>query len=438
MNGLSLVTRAPRSSGFLDEVPHGRLVSVNEQVSPALDSLKRSLRSMVMARLFAVPWAFIQLVAYEQDYPEGHRLFGVVLVGVLAIANLAFAIGTSKIVDLKTAQKVAIGSLAFDIVLAMSFVLLLTFDPTSALWAVLFITILEGAILFQFVGAMSAWAAVTVLYAAREVWGSGRYDYPLLWNSITFRMGIGLIIALVSGLMARDLVRERKRLADALGEVTAIDGMRSALVSTMAHDIRNPLTSIRGAHRLLLEKGTDLGDEAVQRLLMTADRQSERLQIMATDLLDLARLERGRIELTLEELNVADEVGFAIAYLQDGVMFDIDIPEHLMVRADRARLQQIVMNLISNAETYGSPPFEIVGRASDGFVTLEFRDQGQGVPEEARSTLFAQFGTKSGRSSVGFGLSIVKAMAEAHGGTVTYEDNVPTGAIFRLSLPAPG
>lgn len=416
--------------------PLSRSVDVLRSIpSPALDDLKRSLRSMVIARAFAAPWALLQVLAYEEEFPEGFQMTGIVLVGVLVAANVAFAIGGSKIQDAAAARKVAIGALAFDIVLAMSFVLLLTFDPTSALWAILFITILEGAILFQLVGALSAWAAVTALYALREAWGSDHYGHPLIWNSITFRMGIGLIIALVAGLMARDLVRERHRLAAALDDVTAIDRMRSALVSTLAHDIRNPLTSIRGAHRLLLDKGDRLPAEAVERLLATADRQSERLQSMATDLLDLARLERGRVELALEVVKLSEEAKVATADLDREVPFEIDIPADLTVRADRARLQQILVNLISNAETYGAPPYEIVGRGSDGVVTLEFRDHGPGVPEAARASLFHQFGTMAGRSSVGFGLSIVKGMAEAHGGTVTYEDNEPEGAVFRVTLP---
>lgn len=391
---------------------------------------------MVIARAIAVPWAFLQVLAYEEDYPEGHLAIGMALTVVLAVGNAAFALGLKKITDETTARVVAVASIAFDVVVSMGYVLLLTFDPTSALWAILYITILEGAILFQLRGALLVWGAITVLYSFREIWGSDRYGYDLLWNSVTFRMGVGLIVALVAGLMARDLVRERRRLAHALDEVTAIDGMRAALVSTLAHDIRNPLTSIRGAHRLLLDKHDKIETDAVRRLLLTADRQSERLQVLATDLLDLARLEQGRIDLSVEELNLLEEVHTATDYLDDGVRVEIDVPPDLTVRADPSRLQQIIMNLVSNAQTYGAPPYEIVGRRNGTEVVIEFRDHGSGVPEASRTSLFNAFGTASGKGSVGFGLSIVKAMAEAHGGSVTYRDNEPRGAIFEVSLPA--
>lgn len=111
---------------------------------------------------------------------------------------------------------------------------------------------------------------MTVLYVGRETWAADRYGVPLLWNSVSFRMGIGLLIALTAGLMARDLHRERIRLAGAFNQLRRIDGFRSALVSSLATDARSPVAiilveaaakaveGVRSRVRLFLPGGGDI------------------------------------------------------------------------------------------------------------------------------------------------------------------------------------
>jgi signal transduction histidine kinase len=335
--------------------------------------------------------------------------------------------------------------MALDIVVASGIVWLYAFDPGSALWAVLFILPLEGAIRFALPGALIAWGAATVLYTARELWridafpqsvhGPGGFGFQL--ESITFRMGIGLLIGLVAGLMARNLLRQRARLQEALDDVSRIDRLRSRLVTTLAHDVRGPLTTIRGSLSTLLRYGPRVDDETRQQMLADADQQAQRLERLATELLDLARLEDGRLELHLEDTSVRRAIEQGLDYADATTRYEIRADPDLTVRADPARLEQIIVNLTANALRYGKPPFEVEA-ASDGngTVQLRFLDQGPGVSREEEPTLFEPFRTERDSGSVGFGLAIVRALVEAQGGSVRYEANRPSGACFLVTLPA--
>lgn len=394
---------------------------------------------MVQVRWAAVVLAAVQVLAYrEAPYPPGIRTAALLLVGGLAVANVAIWLLSRRVHTLGRARLLSLGALTLDVLVASGFVWLYTFDQLSALWAVLFVLPLEGAIRFGLAGALGAWAAAAGLYTAREVWGSREYDYPLLWNSITFRMGIGFLIALVAGLMARTLTRQRASLEDALVELRRTDGLRSRLVATLAHDVRTPLTTIRGTLKTLARHGKRLDETTRDELVGTADHQAERLERLATDLLDLARLEAGRLDLHLQETNLRAVVTTALAFADPAGRYENDVPSELTAIADPGRLEQVVVNLALNAIRYGRPPYVVEAERGSRTVVIRFRDQGPGIPAEERAALFEPFRVESDRSSVGLGLSIVKALVEAHGGEVVYEPNRPTGAVFRVTLPVAG
>jgi signal transduction histidine kinase len=404
-----------------------------------LEDVRRSEQTMVQVRWAAVVLAAVQVLAYrEQPYPPGIRTEALLLVAGLAVANVAIWLLSRRVHTLGRARLLSLGALSLDVLVASGFVWLYTFDQLSALWAVLFVLPLEGAIRFGLMGALAAWAAATALYTAREVWGSREYNYPLLWNSITFRMGIGFLIALVAGLMARTLTRQRAHLEDALVELRRTDGLRSRLVATLAHDVRNPLTTIRGTLKTLARHGKRLDETTRDELVDTADHQAERLERLATDLLDLARLEAGRLDLHLQETNLRAVVTAALSFADPAGRYENEVPPELSTVADAGRLEQVVVNLALNAIRYGRPPFAIEAEPASETVVLRFRDHGPGIPAEERAALFEPFRVESDRSSVGLGLAIVKALVEAHGGEVAYESNRPRGAVFRVTLPVAG
>jgi signal transduction histidine kinase len=429
------------SSGLPTEgpPPHPAAPGVADLEAMRLEDLRRSERVMVLVRGLAAIFAFAQVLVYSaMPYPPRVEETGLALAGFLAVVNLVIWFLVRRMRTLRRMRLLSLAVLALDILVASGFVFLYAFDQVSALWAILYVLPLEGAIRFQLPGALGTWGAVTALYALREVWGSDRYGYVLEWNSISFRMGLALLIALVAGLMARNLMQQRSRLQDALAQLRRVDELRSNLISTLAHDVRNPLFTIRGTLRMLLAHPERLTEETAKELLRAAEHQAARMERLAIDLLDLARLETGRLELHLQRILVREAVERALSYADRDRRFDVRIDPEVEVMADPGRFEQIVVNLAANAIQHGEPPFVIEGRRENGFVTVDFRDGGPGIPGHERESLFEPFRTEQSGESVGFGLAIVKALAEAHGGEVSYLPMGPRGACFRLTLPATG
>lgn len=409
--------------------------TVRDSPAETLEDLRRSERSLLIVRALALPWAMLQVATYTtQPYPKGVKGAGQVLVAVLAAAVVASLLANRRVTTLASARALAVFGLAADVLVVSAFAWLFAFDQESALWAVLLIIPLEGAIRFQLRGALATWAATTVLYVGREIWGSGRYGYRFQLDSITFRMGIGLLIALTAGLMARDLIRQRARLRQANDDLTRVDRIRSALVTTLAHDVRNPLTAIRGTFSLLIGR-TDLGPR-MNELVQATDRSAERLERLSINLLDLARLEQGRLELSAADVPLAPIVHAAAGFADPDDIVQIEIDPSLNVHADAERLEQSLVNLIANARRYGAPPVVVSAEQVPGFVQIDVADCGTGIPPDLEAHLFEPFRASAAKGSVGFGLTIVKALTEAQGGHVTYRDNVPTGSIFTIEIPA--
>jgi signal transduction histidine kinase len=406
-------------------------------VPSRLEDIRRSEQTMAFVRWAGVVLAVVQILSYEQPYPPGVEERALFLAGALAAANVIIYPFVLRDLSLRGARILSLSAMAVDFLVISGFVWLYAFDELSALWAVMFVLPLEGAIRFGLAGALGAWVAMTISYGARELWGSREYGYPFLWNSVSFRMGIGLLIALVAGMMARSLLHQRADLARALIDLRRVDALRSRLVATLAHDVRNPLTTIRGTFSTLSRHEDVITPEARSELIASADRQAERLQRLSSELLDLARLEEGRLDLQFQETALREVVDRGLSYADPERRFDVRVAPGLFVRADPARLEQIVVNLAMNALRYGKPPFVVEARdAADSRVDLLFVDHGPGIPTDQRAALFGPFRAEQDPSSIGLGLAIVRALAEAHGGGVAYEPNEPNGARFRVWLPA--
>lgn len=408
---------------------------LEEVEQTSFDDLHRAAGTMILVRWCAAPWVLLQILAYEIPYPPGYKRLAFVFLALLVVGNALLMTLQRGPNGPRLARFIGLAGLALDVLVLSAFVWLYAFDYQTQIWAVLFIAPLEGAILFQLTGALSAWGVITISYAARDVWAADRYDNPLLWNGISFRMGVGGIIALVAGLMARDLLRQRTQLADALVEIRRIDRMRSGLVSMLGHDVRSPLTVIRGVVSTLLSRGDKVDPQDQRALLESADRQARRLENLTNDLLDLARLDEGRLKLDTGSVDVEELVRESLSYVEGGEQIDVDIEDGLRARADPRRFEQVMINLATNALHHGELPVSVTGKAANGKAVLEIADSGKGVPEQELANLFEPFnaGRKSG--SIGYGLAIVKALVEAQQGQVSYSSGPSGGARFTVILP---
>ncbi|GIU99285.1 MAG: hypothetical protein KatS3mg014_0901 [Actinomycetota bacterium] len=251
--------------------------------------------------------------------------------------------------------------------------------------------------------------------------------------------GLALCVAVATDLVGRqaeELRAARARAERHAAEVERVDRLRSRLISTLAHDVRAPLASVQGSARTLLRLRGRLEPAEEEDLLHGIDRQATRLVRLATGLLDLARLEEGRLELDLREVELRTAVLEALSSADPEGRIGVDVEPGLRVLADPERLDQILVNLASNCLRHGAPPYRVSAAREDGWAVVSFTDAGPGVPPERRVDLFEPFRRGDGNGSVGLGLWIVRMLAEAHGGSVSYEPDRPRGARFVVRLPA--
>ena len=243
-------------------------------------------------------------------------------------------------------------------------------------------------------------------------------------------------------------VRERTRaLEEANERLKELDRLKNDFVSNVSHDLRTPLTSIKGYVDNMLDGiGGALNDRQVrnlQRIRSNADRLSK----LVNDILDLSRIEAGRLEIAPTQVSVA-EVGRDVAEglrqmaSEKGVALGVvEGDEGVVAFADPDRVHQILMNLMGNAIKFTESGGRVeVGAESDGaFVRVWVRDTGKGIPSEELGRVFDKFhqvgGSSEAQRGAGLGLSIVKALVELHGGRIWAESEVGRGSTFWFTLP---
>jgi signal transduction histidine kinase len=206
------------------------------------------------------------------------------------------------------------------------------------------------------------------------------------------------------------------------------------------------MAAVIGASRTLQERWRLLSAEQRESFLALIADETTRLADLVADVLDTSRLEAGTFSYRFEDVDVAELVRDAIdsaMLMQQEVAFEIAVTGNLpTVRGDRARLRQVLGNLIDNAVKYSPEEGEVEVRAfaSDGGVRVSVRDAGPGIPREHQTRIFDKFGRLeipgSSKPGTGLGLFIARSIAEAHGGALEVSSLPREGATFVLTLPA--
>jgi signal transduction histidine kinase len=253
-----------------------------------------------------------------------------------------------------------------------------------------------------------------------------------------------LVVARFAGLVrAVDSARVAER--EANQRLRELDRLKDDFVSTISHELRTPLTSITGYVELAREQA----DPETNRYLAVVERNATRLLSLVNDLLFVARLQSGRLELEYEQVDVAKLVAESVATAKPhAVGANVELRLRLTggdtaVRGDRRRLAQVVDNLVSNAIKF-SPDAGSVDLTVDrgnGKVLIEVEDHGIGISERERERLFERFFRTQGAldrqiPGTGLGLYITKSIVEAHGGSVAARSVVGEGSSFVVELPA--
>ncbi|NLE87301.1 MAG: response regulator [Myxococcales bacterium] len=239
----------------------------------------------------------------------------------------------------------------------------------------------------------------------------------------------------------RELTRMNRALAEA-------DRRKDEFLAVLAHELRNPLAPIvnsLGVLKLLLG---DAPDPGVRRAEEAIERQTRHLTRLVDDLLDLSRINSGKIELRTERLRLNDIVSQAVALAQPSIeQRRHELRVHLLesggeVVADAVRLAQVLSNLLNNAARYTEPGgvIELTCAQDETHARVTVRDSGRGIPPELLDKVFDMFvQEQSGGGGLGIGLSLVRSLVRLHGGTVTVaSDGLNRGSAFTIELPRAG
>lgn len=240
-------------------------------------------------------------------------------------------------------------------------------------------------------------------------------------------LSLGVVPADVEGRFVVACIR------DVTARRTAEENLRN-FVAVAAHDLRSPLFAVTGGLSLLRGAQPELTAEA-ETVLDIVERQGEALTALASDLLDVARLDAGEVAPERAEVPVL-EVAEIAATLAGEHPALVDVSRDLRVHADPAHLQRILFNLVANAGRHGSPPVAIRAAYNGALVEIEVSDSGPGVPPEFEAALFNRFARTGLSAGAGLGLAIARGLAQANGGDIRYRRNSPSGSQFILTLPA--
>ena len=221
------------------------------------------------------------------------------------------------------------------------------------------------------------------------------------------------------------------------------DRERSDLVATVAHELRSPLTGIKGFSSTLLTKWEKFSDEQRQFMLETVDADADRLTRLITELLDAARIDSGRLTLRRGPVHLDEVVRRVLinASAGTGHPFELTIRDDVpLIWGDEDRLTQVVTNLIENAMRHGHSLKQVIVQKtrhpdfSNG-VSLQIHDNGPGIPVQEREWVFGRFWRSGPGAGSGLGMYIVKGILDEHGGKILIDDSEGGGANVMVWLP---
>jgi signal transduction histidine kinase len=222
-----------------------------------------------------------------------------------------------------------------------------------------------------------------------------------------------------------------------------LDRERSDLVATVAHELRSPLTGVKGFVATLLSKWDKLNDAQKKLMLETVNADADRLTRLIAELLDVARIDTGRLSLFPRPLDFQEAVERVVASARAGtgreIAFEVE-GELPQVSADPDKLAQVVTNLVDNAIRHGDGRVTLTAAAIGGDdpyagVVLHVDDEGEGISPHIRSRVFTKFWKHGQRGGSGLGMYIIHGLVRAHGGSVEIDESPAGGARVTLLWP---
>ncbi len=255
----------------------------------------------------------------------------------------------------------------------------------------------------------------------------------------------------VRTVMIRDVTEQQRQHADLRrhvlelerlnSEQSAIDALKRDFMQMASHEVRTPITAIRGFALTLNRHWDQLAEEDRRRSLDVIHRQATRLWQLLNNILTTSQLEGGSLEQRVASVHVASTITAAITESQVPQQdVTVDCAAGLTACVDGDHLTRVLVSLITNAEKYGSSPINIAVRMDGSDLVIRVTDHGPGVPFSFRSRLFEPFsqastGVRREAVGTGLGLAVARGLARANGGDVWHEDHPGVGATFALRFP---
>jgi signal transduction histidine kinase len=251
-------------------------------------------------------------------------------------------------------------------------------------------------------------------------------------------------------LLQEQLTRQNLELAAANAELRRLDEIKSQFVSVAAHELRSPLSSIIGYVEILLDRDAGPLTDHQREFLETVQRSGHRLLTITNNLLDVNRIETGRVELLLEPTDLSALAASVAAELAPQLEARAQrlalsaAPGLPPVWCDEVRAAQILGNLLSNASKYtpdgGMITVRVEPAGEEGFLQVAVADDGVGISPEDQTRLFNRFfragsGSSTGASGTGLGLYITRSLVELHGGHIWFESELDKGSTFFVTFP---
>ncbi|MBC8026458.1 MAG: response regulator [Steroidobacteraceae bacterium] len=281
--------------------------------------------------------------------------------------------------------------------------------------------------------------------------GFAEYNYQGTWIRLSERRTPdGSTVAVYSDIT--ELKRRQQELEDAMGQAEAANRAKSAFLANMSHELRTPLNAIIGYSELLQETAQEDGLMEYCRDLSKIQGAGRHLLTLITDILDLSKIEAGKIDLCFEDIEIVDlieEIGSIVSPLveKNENTLQIDCPADIgTLHSDRTKLKQNLLNLLGNATKFTSGGAIRLTAARDdrlpnSAIVFQVRDSGIGITHEQMSRLFAPFAqadasTTKRYGGTGLGLAITKHFCEILGGSIHVESKAGSGSTFTMTLPS--
>lgn len=245
-----------------------------------------------------------------------------------------------------------------------------------------------------------------------------------------------------------ELEYRNKELTGALAQIKKVENMKTDLTNMMVHDLKNPLHGLILTLNLLLDEKTGPINEDQKEFITDAKLGTENLLSMVCDMLDITRMEENKMKLVYSEMNVLETAATVAKNLEmsakeNNIHIKIEeIDKDLTLNADTSIIVRVLTNLLSNAikHSFGDSNVWIGAKQNGNQISIEVKDEGEGIPKEFHDAIFEKFGHVDSKKQgyvfdTGLGLTFCKMAVETHGGKIWVESEEEKGSTFTFSLP---